>query len=135
MIRCARLIEISLGMAHLLLSIVMLPVALVLNVFSIPVVFPGIVWLVILGIRLIRGYRPIRGALRLTHSLLAIVSIELVVYGFYCLDAGRRSAEMGGGILSSFGLIPITIGVFAGLISILSLLLARSDAQMKIWRP
>lgn len=128
--RCTRGVHVFLGVAHLLISIILLPVAFVFSFFSIPFILPGLIWIAILGIRLIRGYRPIRGALLLTHSLLSVVSIELVVYGFYCLDAGRRSAEMGGGILGSVGLIPIAMGSFFGIVSVVSLLVARSDDQM-----
>ena len=124
---CARGVQVFLGVLHLLLSVILLPLAFVFSVFSIPFILPGLIWLVILGFRLIRGNRPIRGALLLTHTLLSIVSIQLVAYGFYCLDAGRRSAEMGGGILSSVGLIPIAMGAFGGIVSIVSLLVARSS--------
>ncbi len=118
------------GLAHFGAALILLPLTFSLGFITIPIVLPGSIWLVILGIALIIGYNPVRSALRLTHWLLALVAVQLLGYGFHCLDAARRSAESGGGLLGSFGLIPITMGVLLLALSIISLIAARSDRFM-----
>lgn len=110
------------------MAIILLPTALFLGFFTIPVVVPGLIWLVVLGFRLWRPDPKVRTALRVTHTVLGPLAVLLVVYGWFCLHAARRSAEAGGGLLGGFGLIPIVMGVLAGALSIVSLYTVYSNA-------
>lgn len=120
------ILRVVLGLSHLVVAILLLPVALVMGLLSIPVVLPGLVWLVLLGIRIIRNQRPVRGALLITASLLALLGGQLLWYGFYCLNAAARSAESGGGIMGSFGVIPIVMGAASLILSLSSFATIRS---------
>jgi hypothetical protein len=128
--RHKRTIQVNLGVAHIIVAIILLPTVFFLGFFSIPTIVPGLIWLVILGFLLCRGHRAVRPALRLTNLALAPLATLLVVYGTFCLHAARRSAESGGGLLGTFGLIPIVMGVVAGGLSVVSLCVAHSDALM-----
>ncbi|QEY31194.1 hypothetical protein EVJ50_01945 [Synechococcus sp. RSCCF101] len=108
------------------MAIALLPVSTFLGFFTIPVVVPALIWLVVLGVRLMRPNTTVRTTLRVTHCLLAPLEALLVVYGIHCLQAARRSAEFGGGLLGASGLIPIVIGVLAGSLSVASLCVAFS---------
>ena len=120
-----------LGIAHILIAIILLPSALFIGFFTVPVIVPGLIWLAVLGIRLWRPNGSVRTALRVTHTVLVPISILLVLYGWFCVNAARRSAEAGGGLLGGFGLIPIAMGILAGVLSAVSLYAVRSSALMK----
>lgn len=126
--RRPRVLLSVLGIAHLLVAVALLPVAAFLGLVTVPVVVPGLIWLVVLGVRLMRPNTAVRTALRVTHLLLAPLAVLLVVYGIHALQAAGRSAEGGGGLLGAFGLIPIVIGVLAGCLSLASLWVAFSGA-------
>ena len=126
-----RMLLRSLGIAHVLVAIVLLPAATFLGIFTIPVVVPGVIWLAVLGVRLWRPSPKVCRALRVTRTLLVPFAVLLVLYGWYCLRAAQRSAEAGGGLLGAFGLIPIVMGVLAGTLAIVSLFAAKSKAFMK----
>ncbi len=115
-----------LGVAHIIVAIILLPGNLFLSVFSIPIVLPAQIWLTILGIRLWRPNTKLQTALRRTHYVLAPFAILLVIFGFLAIRNANRSAETGGGLLGAFGLIPITMGFFAGTLSLVSLYVAYS---------
>ena len=106
-----------LGVAHVLVAIVLMPTAMFLGFFTIPIIVPGLIWLAVLGFRLWRPDRTVRKALRFTHAVLGPLAILLVVYGWFCLQASQRSAEAGGGLLGAVGLIPIVMGTLAGSLS------------------
>jgi hypothetical protein len=105
-----------------------------LGFFTIPVIVPGLIWLAVLGFRLLRPDRTVRTALRFTHAVLGPLAILLVIYGWFCLQAAQRSAEAGGGLLGAVGLIPIVMGTLAGSLSVVSLITAQSDAFIHIAR-
>gem|GEM_PF-774975 len=117
-----RILPGLLGIAHVLVAIILLPSALFPGLFAAPVIIPGLVWLAVLGFRLCRPDRSLRSALRMTHKLLIPISILLVLYGSFCLYAATRSAEAGGGLMGSSGLIPIVMGILAGALSAVSLI-------------
>ena len=125
---------VLLGVAHFLVAIVLLTAVTFLAFFTIPVIVPGLIWLAILGFRLCRADRTLRTALRVTHAVLGSLAILLLVYGWFCLEAARRSAEAGGGLLGAVGLIPIVMGTFAGSLSVVSLFAAQSDAFARTTR-
>ena len=121
-----------LSLAHVAIAIILLPTVMFFGFLSLLVVTPGLVWLAILGFRLWRPSYRLRAMLRHTHRVLLPFSILLVAYGFFALDAAQRSAEAGGGLLGGFGLIPIVMGLFAGSLSIVSLLVCHSTAFEKM---
>ena len=112
-----------LGTAHIAVSIILLPGNLFLSVFSLPFVLPLQIWLIILGARLWRTNCQCFKALRRTHLALIPFSILLLLFGVGALEGAKRSAEAGGGLLGSFGLIPITMGVFTGILSVSTLVI------------
>ena len=111
----------TLGAAHIAVAIVLLPVGTFLSYFSLPVVIPALVWLVILGFRLRRPNIKLLTVLRYTHLFTAPFAVLLFVYGLFALRAARRSAEAEGGLFGAFGLIPIVMGLLAGILSVVSL--------------
>ena len=117
-----------LGVAHIVVAIVLLPVTMFLGFSSALIVIPGLIWLIMLGLRLWRPNTKLRMALRNTHLVLAPFAILLVVYGFYALSRAEESADAGGGLLGAAGLIPIVIGLLAGSLSITSLCVSYSSA-------
>ena len=121
-----RIIPIILGVAHILVAVILLPTVFFLGIFSIPTTLPGLIWLVVLGIRLCSGHKPLRIALRRTHLVLAPLAVLFVIYGVFCLQAAQRSAESGGGLLGAFGIIPIAWGIISGGLSTASLCFAHS---------
>jgi hypothetical protein len=107
-------------------AIVLLPLSTFLGYFSVLVVVPALVWLVILGFRLRRPDIRLLKALRYTHLFMAPFAVLIFVYGLFALSAARQSAEAGGGLLGAFGLIPIVMGLLAGSLSVISLYVAYS---------
>jgi hypothetical protein len=110
-----------LGAAHILVTFALIPLTTFFGLFSMLIIIPGLVWLMVLGFRLWRQDGSLRARLRVTHSVLAPFSILLVVYGLYCLRMARRSAEAGGGLLGAVGLAPIIMGALAGILALVSL--------------
>ncbi len=114
----------TLGVAHFVVAIMLLPANLFLGFLTIMIVLPAQIWLFSLGIRLWRPDARIQVALRITHLVLAPFAILLIFYGIYAVHAATRSAAAGGGLLGTFGLLPITIGACSGLLSLWSLYVA-----------
>jgi hypothetical protein len=112
--------------AHIAVAIVLLPLNLFFGFFSLLIVMPGLIWLVILGFKLWQPNAKIRMLLRNTHFVLVIFSVLLIFYGLYALHAAQISANAGGGLLGAFGLIPILLGLLAGCLSIVSLCVSYS---------
>ncbi len=111
----------GLSAAHIAVSIILFPGNLFLSVFSIPFFLPMQIWLILLGARLWSTNSQCFKALRRTHFALIPLSIFLVIFGVGALEDAKRSAEAGGGLLGAFGLIPITMGVFTGILSVSTL--------------
>jgi hypothetical protein len=111
-----------LGAAHILVVIVLLPTLLSFGFFSLFIVVPGLIWLIVLGIQILRKGGSMRKALRNTHLVLAPLAVLFIIYGIYCLRAAQRSAEGGGGLIGAVGLVPIVMGVVTVCLSIGSLL-------------
>lgn len=128
---CARISELwfpLLGTAHFVTAMILLPAALFAGVFSVPVVLPLLVWLAVLGYRLFRPRLGLLTSLRVTHFVLAPVSVLLIVYGIHALQAAQRSAGDGGGLLGTFGLVPIGMGMVSGSLALVSLWVSFSPA-------
>ena len=117
----------GLGAAHIFVAIILFPGNLFLSVFSIPILLPLQIWLFILGLRLLRAKAECFKALRRTHYALIPFAIVLVIFGAGALQGAKRSAEAGGGLLGTFGLIPIAMGTFTGILSISTLVVLYYD--------
>ena len=114
-----------LGVVHVVVGILLLPLTLFFGFLLAPVLLPGPVWVVILGIRLWRPTRRVGLLLRRTHLVGMSAAALLCAYGVFALRAAERSAAAGGGLLGAFGLIPLGLGVLLGATAVPSLWLAR----------
>ena len=92
-----------------------------------PVLALGPLWIVTLGVLLWRPSVRVLILTRRTHLIGAIVAALLCVHGILALRAAARSAAEGGGLLGGYGIIPVAYGFLLGTISIVSLVLARSQ--------
>ncbi len=121
----------SLGMAHFVVAIALLPVvafAAGYGFFLNLVILPGLTWLGILGWRLLRPNESLCTALRFTHLVLAPCAAFLVYSGFLFLDGAERSAQARGTYADAFGVIALVMGFLAGGLSIVSLCVSYSSA-------
>ena len=109
----------TLGVAHVVVAIILLPANLFIGFLTIPFVLPAQLWLFFLGLRLWRPDARIQSVLRFTHLVLAPFAILLIVYGAYALRT-----PTGGGHHGTFGLLPITLGACSGLLALWSLYVA-----------
>jgi len=114
-----------LAVLHVIVGVLLLPLTMFFGLFLAPVLLPGPVWVVILGIRLWRPARRVGVLLRRTHFVGVTLAALLCAYGAFALQAAERSAAAGGGIMGAFGLIPLGLGVLLGSTSVVSLWLAR----------
>ena len=114
-----------LGVVHVIVGILLLPLTLFFGLLLAPVLLPGPVWIVMLGIRLWRPTRRVGIWLRRTHLVGVAVAALLCGYGAFALQAAQRSAAAGGGLLGAFGLIPLGLGALLGVTAVPSLWLAR----------
>ena len=64
-------------------------------------------WMLSLGLAIWRCEPAVRTKLLVTHGLLLVPAVVAVAVGLADLDAARRSAEHGGGLLGAIGLIPL----------------------------
>ena len=70
----------TLGVAHIVVAIILLPLNLFLGFFSIPIFLPAQIWLAILGFQLWRPNPKLQARLCYTHFVLAPFAILLVAY-------------------------------------------------------
>ena len=129
--KSARIMLGSLGVAHFVVAIALLPVvllALSYGFFLNLVILPGLTWLGVLGWRLFRPNESLRRTMRITHLVLAPCAVFLVSRGFLFLNAAERSAPAGGGYVTLFGVIALVMGLLAGGLSIASLCISFSSA-------
>ncbi|MEN8781692.1 MAG: hypothetical protein ABF292_11310 [Desulfobacterales bacterium] len=129
--KAARIMLGSLGVAHFVVAIALLPVvllALSYGFFLNLVILPGLTWLGILGWRLFRPNESLRRTMRITHLVLAPCAVFLVSRGFLFLNAAERSAPAGGDYVTQFGVTALVMGLLAGGLSIASLCISFSSA-------
>ena len=122
----SRTLNRGLSIAHF---VVASPLVLMCTFFGIvlaPILVAGPVWLCILGSQLWDSSDPgLCLRLRITHALSLVFAALLCASGVWALQAGERSAAHGGGLLSAWGLIPLSIGCLLSLLSVSTLLLVR----------
>jgi hypothetical protein len=87
----------------------LVPVAMLALTFSSPLAALG-AWMLALARAIWRGDAEVRGRLLLTHGLLLVPALVAVAIGLADLEAARRSAAHGGGLLGGIGLVPLAIG-------------------------
>ena len=120
----------TLALLQIGVSVALVPLGLFLSALSFFLVLPLMLWLWALAARLLL-HKERQVAARLSMSLQrshwALIVLEglLIVYGPYALDATRVSAADGRGLLGAFGIIPIGIGLLAGIVSIATIVLCR----------
>ena len=114
-----------LGVVHVIVGLLLLPLTLFFGLLLAPVLLPGPVWIVMLGFRLWRPSARVGVLLRRTHCVGITIAALLCVYGVFALQAAERSAAAGGGLMGGFGLIPLGLGALLGVTAVPSLWLAR----------
>jgi hypothetical protein len=110
-----------LGVAHILVGLLLLPLATVLGLVGIPLLALPSLWLVALGVHLWRRGPGVARALRRTHRVSLVVALLVCLYGVVALVGASRSAAAGGGLLGGFGILPIGLGVALGGLAVTSL--------------
>ena len=122
----SRTIYRTLSIAHFLVA---LPLVLLSTFFGLvlaPILAAGPVWLCILGSQLWAGSDPrLYVRVRITHGISLVFAALFCVSGLWALQAGDRSAAHGGGLLSAWGLIPLSFGCLLAVLALLTLLLVR----------
>ena len=107
-----------LGLAHIGMAIVYLPNIMFFPLLFAPLFLPFFLWFIFLGGWLWRPGRKLKIALRRTHYILVPYALFLIMFGTYALYRAHLSAEKGGGLMGSFGLIPLTMGILSEILSI-----------------
>ena len=118
-----------LGVAYLVAALVSLTMTLIFGFLVAPVLLVGVAWLAAVGGRLLVGSPSAGLQARGTVIIAAPVSVAMCVYGLYALRAAARSADEGGGLLGSFGVIPLILGITLAAVSVLTLALTRPDTK------
>jgi hypothetical protein len=122
----SRAIYRSLSIAHFLVASPLVLLATFFGLVLAPILAAGPVWLCILGLQLWDGSDPrLYTRVRITHAVSLCFSVLLCASGLWALQAGERSAAHGGGLLSAWGLIPLSFGCLLAVLALLTLLLVR----------
>ena len=122
----SRTIYRSLSIAHFLVASPLVLLSTFFGLILAPILAAGPLWLCILGSKLWNASDPrLCMRLRITHTISLFFAALLCVSGLWALQAGERSAANGGGLLSTWGLIPLSFGCLLGLLAVLTLLLVR----------
>ena len=116
----------SLSIAHFVVASPLVLLSTLFGLILAPILAAGPVWLCILGSQLWNGSDPrLWVRLRITHAIALLFAALLCASGLWALQAGERSAAHGGGLLSAWGLIPLSLGCLLGVLAMLTLLLVR----------
>ena len=121
-----RTIYRSLSIAHFLVASPLVLLSTFFGLILAPILAAGPVWLCILGSQLWNGSDArLCVRLRITHAVSLFFAALLCASGLWALQAGERGAAHGGGLLSAWGLIPLSFGCLRGVLAVLTLLLVR----------
>jgi hypothetical protein len=116
----------GLSIAHFVVAAPLVLLSTFFGLVLAPILAAGPVWLCILGSQLWDGSDPrLCLRIRITHAFSLFFAALLCAFGLWALQAGEHSAAHGGGLLSTWGLIPLGIGGLLGLLAVLTLLLVR----------
>jgi len=122
----SRTIYRGLSIAHFLVASPLVLLSTFFGLVLAPILAAGPVWLCILGSQLWNGSDArLCVRLRITHAVSLFFAALLCASGLWALLAGERSAAHGGGLLSAWGLIPLSFSCLLGVLSMLTLLLVR----------
>ena len=110
-----------LGAAHIALAILIAPLTLAAALLA-PLFMIGPVWGAVLGVRLWRQSPGAIAQLRRTHAVYLVIDALMIGYGVWILQAAAASAARGGGLLGGLGAIPIALGSFLAIFSVVVLL-------------
>jgi hypothetical protein len=91
------------------------------GVLGIPLFLGAAAWFGWLGARLWSLDPGVVRRARATYRISLVLGALLIVYGAMALRAAARSADTGGGLLGTFGLVPIVAGVAGTLLPLLGL--------------
>jgi hypothetical protein len=116
-----------LGAAHVIVGLLLLPLSTAFGLLVAPILILGPLWIVVLGVLLWRSSVRVVTLARRTHTVGVVIAVLLFLHGIMALQAAARSAAEGGGLLGTYGLIPIGYGLLLGLFSVVSLILMRSN--------
>lgn len=116
----------ALGVAHILMGLLLLPLATVVGLIGIPLLIIPSLWLIALGVHLWRGGPGLALALRRTDLVSLVIAVLLCLYGVFALVAANESAAAGGGLLGAFGVLPIGLGLALGALALISLRTSRA---------
>jgi hypothetical protein len=116
----------TLSIAHFVVASPLVLLSTFFGLILAPILAAGPVWLCILGSQLWNGSDPrLCMRIRITHAISLFFAALLCASGLWTLQAGERSTAQGGGLLSAWGLIPLSLGCMLGLLAMLTLLLVR----------
>ena len=96
------------GILHFFVGAILIPGSIFLSSYFFIAV--GI-WLIILGVGFLRNRESVLSEAAAAHKFLCILSGLLSLYGVWALYMGNVSSQMGGGIMSAYGLIPLSVGI------------------------
>ena len=96
------------GILHIFVGAILIPGAIFLSSYFFIAV--GI-WLIILGVGFFRNRASVLSEAAAAHKFLCILSVLLSLYGIWALYMGNVSSQAGGGIMSAYGLIPLSAGI------------------------
>ena len=119
----------ALAVGHIVIGLLLLPVALVSGGVLAPLLMVGPFWGIVLGVRLWRSGVEVFTALRRTHWAFLVIDGLLAAYGIFALRAAERSAAQGGGLLGGFGLLPLGLGIVMACFSGVTLVMVRADQK------
>jgi hypothetical protein len=120
----------TVAVGHFVIAVPLLLFCLFFGIIVAPVLIPGPVWLCMLGAKLWNGPNPLlTKQVWITHAVSMLFAVLLIGMGIFALQAAERSAAHGGGLLGTWGLIPIAIGSVLALLSIASIGVVAVPAQ------
>ena len=106
------------GILHIFMGAILIPGSIFLSSYFFIAV--GI-WLIILGVGLLRNRESVISEAATAHKFLCILSVSLSLYGIWALYMGNVSSQLGGGIMSAYGLIPLSGGILLLIFSCFSI--------------
>lgn len=122
-------VERMLAWAHIGMAALIVPMAGAFGLWFALVLIAGPVWLVGLGVRLLRPSPEAWTMARRTHMFAGPAAIIFGLYGIFALRAAARSADQGGGLLGAFGIYPLVLALGLGALSAVTLVLSWREGR------
>jgi hypothetical protein len=122
----------GLSIAHFIVAAPLVLLSTFFGLLLAPIFAAGPVWLCVLGSQLWQNSDPrLYSRIRITHAISLFFATLLAASGLWALRAGAESAAHGGGLLSAWGWIPLTMGGVLGMLSLTTLLTVRPVATAR----